>query len=335
MHTQNDPTTIQAEGRYAEENSTHGVSSQVNGNFETYPHFTEFTLLPDGSLAAVNELDHYEPHPVLETVTDWLDGIEASVRSTSLRIKQHPMIVDLHNNEQARNSLKQRVKYFLALVGLVGIAVIFFLFQLSKNVVLPPLTEEMVGEAQAVLSDRSNLQNNVSLAANSSSISPIFSNEVRAWESHIVTWSQQYGVDPNAVATIMQIESCGDMLAESYVGAQGLFQVMPFHFDAGESMKDPDTNAMRGIAYYKLGLELHQGDWTLAFAGYNGGHGTVTKPMSQWPHETQRYHYWAEGIYADALAGAQSSPRLQEWMEAGGASLCRQASSRQFPMTSN
>ena len=158
-------------------------------------------------------------------------------------------------------------------------------------------------------------------------LSPIFSPEVRYWEKEILQWSAEHGLDPNMAATIMQIESCGDMQAVSGAGAQGLFQVMPYHFSDGENTLDPATNARRGLHYYAEQLQRF-GDVNLAFAAYNGGPGNAVKNYENWPHETQRYHYWSEGIYADAQAGLSSSTRLQEWMQAGGASLCRQAASR-------
>jgi hypothetical protein len=158
-------------------------------------------------------------------------------------------------------------------------------------------------------------------------ISPIFSREVQYWEDEIVQWADDHNLDPNMAATIMQIESCGDPQAASHAGAQGLFQVMPYHFEAGESTLDPDTNARRGLGYYAEQLGYF-GDINLAFAAYNGGPGNASKAYNLWPHETQRYYYWSEGIYADALAGKLTSLRLQEWMSAGGASLCNQAASR-------
>ena len=53
-------------------------------------------------------------------------------------------------------------------------------------------------------------------------ISPVFSPQIQHWAPQIVTWSAQYGLDPDIVATIMQIESCGDPQAGSSAGAQGL-----------------------------------------------------------------------------------------------------------------
>ena len=34
-------------------------------------------------------------------------------------------------------------------------------------------------------------------------------------------WAEQYSLDPDIIATIMQIESCGDPNAVSSAGAQG------------------------------------------------------------------------------------------------------------------
>lgn len=170
---------------------------------------------------------------------------------------------------------------------------------------------------QADMSDSVNTQ----LAA-------FFSPAVRHWESEILSWSKEWGLDPNLVATVMQIESCGDPQARSSAGAMGLFQVMPFHFSAGENAYDPGVNAWRGLSYLQRSLQSHNNDARLAFAGYNGGIGGSQRPESQWPAETVRYTYWGEGIYKDALEGKSQSARLEEWFSAGGASLCAQAGQR-------
>lgn len=159
-------------------------------------------------------------------------------------------------------------------------------------------------------------------------IAPLFTPEIQHWAPQIVAWAAAAGVDPNMAATVMQIESCGDPNAVSIAGAQGLFQVMPFHFSPGENMQDPDTNAFRGLSYLALGMQQLGGDTGLTFAGYNGGHGTAAKGWAAWPAETQRYYTWATGIYADAVAGSGSSATLNEWLAAGGAGLCQQAANR-------
>ena len=159
-----------------------------------------------------------------------------------------------------------------------------------------------------------------------SGIATIFTPSVQYWGSKIVEWSQKWSLDPNLVATVMQIESCGDPNALSSAGAMGLFQVMPFHFDAGENGFDPQTNAKRGLAYLQQSLEAHNGDQGMALAGYNGGISGSQRPASFWANETQRYFYWGTGIYEDAAAGKGQSSRLQEWLDRGGAGLCQKAS---------
>ena len=159
-------------------------------------------------------------------------------------------------------------------------------------------------------------------------ISAIFSPEVHYWAPQIIEWAAAENLDPDMVATVMQIESCGDPDAVSSAGARGLFQVMPFHFANGENSMDPDTNARRGMAYLSDRLEQTNGNIGKAFAGYNGGHVAAGSEYNAWANETQRYFRWSTTIYADAQAGLNDSPALAEWLAAGGASLCNQAASR-------
>ena len=104
----------------------------------------------------------------------------------------------------------------------------------------------------------------------------------------------------------------------------GLFQVMPFHFSELEYPFEIQTNAKRGLGYLQKAFQTHQ-SVRLALAGYNGGISTAGKDQSLWPDETIRYVYWGENIYQEAISGLNESPTLNEWLNAGGASLCAQA----------
>ena len=152
-----------------------------------------------------------------------------------------------------------------------------------------------------------------------------FTPEVRHWAPDILRWSVQYDLPPALVATVMQIESCGHPSIHSNAGAAGLFQVMPFHFGAGEDPLEPETNAFRGLSYLARSLELANGDPALALAGYNGGHSQISRFPSLWPAETLRYVRWGVAILSDVRLGNVPSPGVNSWLEAGGASLCRQA----------
>lgn len=157
------------------------------------------------------------------------------------------------------------------------------------------------------------------------SLSGSFTPEVLYWKERIYSWSSDYDMDPNLIATVMQIESCGGPTATSYAGAIGLFQVMPFHFQDSEDPYDIETNAYRGLNYLKRAMDASNGDVSLALAGYNGGISVIKNPSSTWVDETQRYVYWGSGIYQEALQGNGSYQRLAEWLTSGGASLCKQA----------
>lgn len=200
---------------------------------------------------------------------------------------------------------------------------------------LPPLAVIVIACLLAVLPLQTPLQtsalpNQASTSSNgiSQSLSPIFTREVQHWGWDILRWANASSLDPNLVATVMQIESCGDPHALSRSGAMGLFQVMPFHFRFGENGFDIETNAQRGLGYLSDSLSTAQGNPRLALAGYNGGIGVIGISESVWHAETQRYVRYGEPIYNDARSGVSSSAALDEWYQRYGAGLCRQAAQR-------
>ena len=159
----------------------------------------------------------------------------------------------------------------------------------------------------------------------SNGLASLFTPEVQYWSAAILRWSGDSNLDPNLVGTIMQIESCGNAAARSSVGAMGLFQVMPDHFAVTDDPYDPDTNALRGLAYLQRVFDLSNHDISWSLAAYNGGPGLIGLNEGMWPAETIRYVYWGSGIYADATGMKAGSQRLSEWLAAGGASLCQRA----------
>ena len=162
-------------------------------------------------------------------------------------------------------------------------------------------------------------------ATSASGLSPIFTKEVQYWGNDIIRWANASSLDPNLVAVIMQIESCGDPHALSRSGAMGLFQVMPFHFHIGENGFNPETNALRGLNYLSRSLSAGGGNPRLALAGYNGGIGVISRGEWTWSAQTQRYVYYGAPIYEDARAGLSQSQYVDEWYNKYGAGLCRQA----------
>lgn len=158
-----------------------------------------------------------------------------------------------------------------------------------------------------------------------------FTPEVLRWGVHIERWAEAYTLPPELVAIVMQIESCGDPTAVSSAGARGLFQVMPFHFGAGEDWMDSEINAARGMEYLARSFQLSEGNIGLTLAGYNGGHSVIKHPPSTWSSETRRYVYWGTGIWSDLGSEIVQHHTLDEWLIAGGEHLCRQAAEVSIP----
>ena len=152
-----------------------------------------------------------------------------------------------------------------------------------------------------------------------------FSPGVVYWEEQIEEWAETYNLDPILIATVMQIESCGDPQALSPANAHGLFQVMPYHFDPTENMLDPQINAQRGLTYLSESFEKANGDIERTLAGYNGGHGQITRAANKWPEETRHYVYWGLRIYQETVSGRNQGETLEDWLAAGGWRLCQQA----------
>lgn len=169
------------------------------------------------------------------------------------------------------------------------------------------------------------LPQTVNVAPSNGALAGMFTPSVDYWSTHISHWASLYNLDPNLLATIMQIESCGDDKVSSHAGAQGLFQVMPFHFASHENQLDPDTNAMRGANFLNECLGWSNGDPGMAMACYNGGPSVINRAFSNWASETQRYYRWGTTIYEDARQGKETSDALATWLNAGGSGLCSRA----------
>ena len=103
---------------------------------------------------------------------------------------------------------------------------------------------------------------------------------------------EKQGVDPRFIHAVIKQESRYDPKAVSYVGAQGLMQMMPATAQRF-GLKDPfdaKANVEAGTKYLKWLLKRFGGDVSLALAGYNAGEGSVDKYKGVPPYsETQNY----------------------------------------------
>ena len=103
---------------------------------------------------------------------------------------------------------------------------------------------------------------------------------------------EKAGVDPRFIHAVIKQESRYDPKAVSYVGAQGLMQMMPAtaqRFGLTNPF-DATANVEAGTKYLKWLLKRFDGDVSLALAGYNAGEGSVDKYKGVPPYsETQNY----------------------------------------------
>ena len=157
-------------------------------------------------------------------------------------------------------------------------------------------------------------------------LAQFYAPEVLYWEDRIVEWAEVFKMNPNVLAIVMQIESCGDPQAVSPAGALGLMQVMPFHFDNGVNMLNPASNVAQGMTvFHECLTQFADYDLGLAMACYNGGPSVTFRATDTWAMETQAYYQWATGLWRDVTTGAEESGTLNEWLAAGGSRLCAAA----------
>ena len=92
---------------------------------------------------------------------------------------------------------------------------------------------------------------------------------------------ETHKVDPSRIRAIARAESNFEVNAESYVGAQGLMQLMPGTAkDLGvKNSLDPIENVMGGTQYFAKQMKDFDGDVTKAHAAYNAGPGNIRKAV--------------------------------------------------------
>ena len=212
-----------------------------------------------------------------------------------------------------------------AIRGAIGLMFLGALFVLSQ----PGSLSRIIDEIESRVVSRASTATHGGVSKGDAQLSSLFTPEVLYWEDDIKRWASDYNLNPNLIATIIQIESCGDPYISSNAGAQGLFQVMPLHFPDGENQLNTENNAVRGLNHLAECLQLSGYDVGVSFACYNGGASVINRPQSQWFQESRDYFVWGSGIYGDASRGASESDTLDQWLAAGGVNLCGRASETQ------
>lgn len=89
-------------------------------------------------------------------------------------------------------------------------------------------------------------------------------------------------ISAELVISVIHVESAFNPYAVSYVGAQGLMQVMPFWKNelgrGDDNLIDVSTNLRYGCTILRHYLDREKGDWTRALARYNGSLGRTKYP---------------------------------------------------------
>jgi len=117
------------------------------------------------------------------------------------------------------------------------------------------------------------------------------SRDYRTYMPIIQEVGDRFGLDPQLILTVIEVESGFNAQAESHCGAMGLMQIMP-ETAKGLNLKnpyDPYENIVAGVKYLKQQLDRF-GSIDLALAAYNAGPGAVEQHGGIPPYqETQQY----------------------------------------------
>ncbi len=101
-----------------------------------------------------------------------------------------------------------------------------------------------------------------------------------------------YGVDPDLVKAVIEVESARNARVSSNKGALGLMQLIPqtaARFGV-TNVWDPHQNVKGGILYLRFLLAYFEGNVDLALAGYNAGENAVDRYGGVPPYkETKGY----------------------------------------------
>jgi Transglycosylase SLT domain len=138
---------------------------------------------------------------------------------------------------------------------------------------------------------------------------PSFQAMMQHWGALVDEAGTDMRVPSKEIFAIMYSESGGDPNAVSPAGAQGLMQVMPFHFPPNmpkERMRDPRTNIQTGVRVMASRRAGGQRDIVQVASLYNAGGNSDGSPFTndQRPKLATRWGYASEPGYIDSVVAA-------------------------------
>ena len=133
-----------------------------------------------------------------------------------------------------------------------------------------------------------------------------------AYRDEIATAARLNEVDESMVRAIIHAESAFHPEALSPVGAQGLMQLMPG--TAGmygvTNSFDPGQNIAAGVKHLAMLLEMFDGDFELAAAGYNAGENAVLRNGGIPPYAETQVYVQRVGVLQRRYATEIAVPRI-------------------------
>jgi len=141
---------------------------------------------------------------------------------------------------------------------------------------------------------------------------PSFQTMLRNWGALVDEAGSDLRVPSKEIWAIMWSESGCNPNAKSPAGAEGLMQVMPFHFPAGMSetqMRDPRTNIRTGVGVMASRRAGGSRDIVQVASLYNAGGNPDGSPFTnaQRPNLATRWGYASEPGYIDSVVAAYNT----------------------------
>lgn len=148
-------------------------------------------------------------------------------------------------------------------------------------------------------------------------IAPLYSDTVQHWAFDIADWTYGTRIDPNLLASVMQVRSCGNPQQDE----GGLFGIPAM----GAVFNEPALNAQAAIARLEDGLRLTGDDLRLTFAYFVDGETVLTRDFMDWSQDARDLFIVGYNVYSQAQSQATHSPDLASWLSQSGAYRCQQA----------
>ncbi len=139
-----------------------------------------------------------------------------------------------------------------------------------------------------------------------------FTNTVEQWRPQIDDWAVFYGVEANVIATVLQVETCGNK--EYYNDQQhryGLFGVEWFQFAVGDDYYDLETNTKLGMTVLQ-DLTQQTNNMGLVFGGWKSRVAMV-QSFDRWDRFAMQFYWNASPIYMGAKNG-DGGAAAREWL---------------------